>query len=81
MSGLDPEVLARGVNTLAGAQKDSIKLFLLLLSYDVGLADAIDILHEYGQGKDEESWGLGPSVTQRNEPAKRGRRPRNAQAD
>ena len=73
MSPLDPEALARGIDTLAGAQKSSIKLFLLLLSYDVGLADAIDILHEYGQGQDDESWGLGPSVTKRNEPTKRGR--------
>ena len=79
MSQLDPELLARGIDTLAGASKSSIKLFLVLLSYDVGLADAIDIVHEYGQGKDEESWGLGPSITQRNEPdrPRRGRPPHN----
>ena len=80
MSGLDPEALAKGVDTLAGAPKSAIKLFLLLLSHDVGLADAINILNEYGQGKDEESWGLGPSITERNEPAKRGR-PRNPKSD
>lgn len=80
MNQLDPALLARGVETLAGAPKGSIKLFLLLLGHDVGLADAIDIVHEYGKDTEEEEedkWGLGPSVTQRNKPAKPGR-PRKA---
>ena len=79
MNQLDPALLARGVETLAGAPKGSIKLFLLLLAHGVGLADAIDIVHEHDKdtGEEEDAWGLGPSVTQRNEPAKPGR-PRKA---
>ena len=79
MNQLDREVLARAVDILARAPKGSIRLFLLLLNYNVRLADALDIVHEYDQGSGEEddSWGLGPSVTERNEPAKPGR-PRKA---
>jgi hypothetical protein len=79
MNQLDREVLARAVDILARAPKGSIRLFLLLLNYNVRLADALDIVHEYDQGSSEEedSWGLGPSVTERNEPAKPGR-PRKA---
>jgi hypothetical protein len=75
MNQPDREALARAVDILASAPKASIRLFLLLLNRNVRLADAIDIVHEYdqGSGEEEDSWGLGPSVTQRNEPSKRGR--------
>ena len=75
MNQPDREALARAVDILARAPRGSIRLFLLLLNRNVRLADAIDIVHEYdqGSGEEEDGWGLGPSVTERNEPSKRGR--------
>ena len=48
---IDPERLRRGVEVLT--RSENIRLFLLLLTHNVRLADAIDIIGEYEKERND----------------------------